>query len=154
MGIPPKSPWEILIHDRAGQRWLAMSVEPFKLPTVSAGQSRGSVGVEGESAALAHYRRAGYRLVARNWRCALGELDLVMARGGTLVFCEVKTRRSAGHGGPFEAVTWKKQAKLRALAQAFLLVHRGDWDEIRFDVASVMEGRDGTLSVHVFDSAF
>jgi putative endonuclease len=112
------------------------------------------VGVDGESAALAHYRTSGYRLVARNWRCPLGELDLVLARGMVLVFCEVKTRRTAGHGGPFEAVTWKKQAKLRALAQAFLAVHRGDWDEIRFDVASVMEEREGTLSVHVFDSAF
>jgi putative endonuclease len=116
--------------------------------------SRRSVGVDGESAALAHYRASGYRLVARNWRCALGELDLVMARVGTLVFCEVKTRRGAGHGGPFEAVTWRKQAKLRALAQAFLSVQREEWDEIRFDVASVMEDRAGTLSVHVFESAF
>lgn len=70
------------------------------------------------------------------------------------MFCEVKTRRTTGHGGPFEAVTWKKQAKLRALAEAFLAAHRGPWDQVRFDVASVMEGKKGILTVHVFDAAF
>jgi putative endonuclease len=113
-----------------------------------------SLGVAGENAALAHYRRAGYRLLARNWRCALGELDLVLARGRTIVFCEVKTRRGASLGGPFEAVTWRKQAKLRGLAQAFLAGAEPEWDEIRFDVASVSSVRNGPPVVYVFEAAF
>jgi putative endonuclease len=113
------------------------------------------VGAAGERAALAHYRRAGYRLLARNWRCPLGELDLVLARGRTIVFCEVKTRRGATLGGPFDAVTWRKQAKLRGLAQAFLARAGGlEWDEVRFDVASVSAVLGGPPVVYVFEAAF
>jgi putative endonuclease len=113
-----------------------------------------NLGVQGEEAALEHYLRAGYRVVARNWRCSLGELDLVMARGRTLVFCEVKTRRGNVFGGPFEAVTWRKQTKLRGLAQAFLAARPAGWEELRFDVASVMVGEGHPPAVHVFESAF
>jgi putative endonuclease len=112
------------------------------------------LGARGEQAALEHYRRAGYRVVARNWRCGLGELDLVLARGRTLVFCEVKTRRGGAFGGPFEAVTWRKQGKLRGLAQAFLAARPGTWEEVRFDVASVMVREADRPAVHVFESAF
>jgi len=64
---------------------------------------------------------AGYEPLARNWRCALGELDLVLVRGGLVVFCEVKTRGGDGFGGGHEAVTWRKRSKLRQLGEAFLL---------------------------------
>ena len=56
---------------------------------------RGERGGAGEDAALTVYIRRGYRPVARNWRCKLGELDLVLVRGDLLVFCEVKTRRES-----------------------------------------------------------
>jgi putative endonuclease len=113
-----------------------------------------SLGSQGELAALAHYRSAGYRLVARNWRCPLGELDLVLARGRTVVFCEVKTRRSAALGRPFEAVTWRKQGKLRALAEAFLASRPVLWDDVRFDVASVMARGGEPPAVYVYEGAF
>jgi len=116
--------------------------------------TRRSLGNEGERAALACYLRAGYRLVAQNWRCGLGELDLVLARGRTLVFCEVKTRRAGGLGAPFEAVNWKKQGKLRALAEAFLAARPVAYDDIRFDVASVTSDGLGSPAVHVFEAAF
>ena len=76
----------------------------------------GRLGILGEDAAVEHYRRRGYRLLARNWTCRIGELDLVLARGSTVVFCEVKARSGSAFGGPHEAVTWRKQRKLRALA--------------------------------------
>lgn len=115
------------------------------------------LGRMGEEAALAHYRRSGYRLVARNWRCPLGELDLVLSRGRTLVFSEVKTRRSSALGAPHESVAWKKQRKLRVLAQAFLAelkVPRQEFQEVRFDVASVTPSRQGGATVYVFEQAF
>jgi putative endonuclease len=113
------------------------------------------LGRRGEDAALRDYRHAGYRLVARNWRCRLGEIDLVLARGTTLVVCEVKARRGSGLGGPFEAVGARKQEKLRRLAQAFLLTEAvSDVIDLRFDVASVTVGPDAHVSVHVFEDAF
>jgi putative endonuclease len=110
------------------------------------------LGRAGEEAALARYRRAGYALVARNWRCSIGELDLVLRRGATVVFCEVKARRGGGFGGPFEAVHAAKQRKLRALAEVFL--SRVSYREVRFDVASVTVPRSGAPQVHVFEDAF
>jgi putative endonuclease len=119
-----------------------------------AGDPRLETGRTGEAAALAVYRGRGYRLLARNWRCPLGELDLVLGREDVVVFCEVKTRRGTGMGGPHEAVTWRKQRKLRALAEAFLsgsgLQHR----DLRFDVASVVFDSGGTTLVQLFEQAF
>src|SRR6266542_1611909 len=95
-------------------------------------------GRRGEDAALRRYVDAGYEPLARNWRCALGELDLVLVRGGLVVFCEVKTRGGDGFGGGHEAVTWRKRSKLRQLGEAFLLAHRLVPAAVRFDVASVL----------------
>ena len=123
-----------------------------------AGGGRAATGRRGEDAALRRYTRAGYVVVARNWRCGLGEIDLVLARGRTLVICEVKARRGGGFGGPFEAVDRRKRAKLRALAEAFLAAESGapgvsGVTDVRFDVASVTFADDGPR-VHVFEDAF
>jgi putative endonuclease len=120
---------------------------------------RRSLGQRGEEEALQTYLRRGYRLVARNWRCRIGELDLVLARGSTLVICEVKTRRAPGFGGGWEAVTARKQAKLRTLAQAFLIDTGAASHAVRFDVASVAIGpSDGPggsrVQVELFEDAF
>ncbi len=61
----------------------------------------------------------------------------MLVRGGLVVFCEVKTRGGDGFGGGYEAVTWRKRAKLRQLGEAFLLAHRLVPAAVRFDVASV-----------------
>ncbi|HMQ32731.1 MAG TPA: YraN family protein [Chloroflexaceae bacterium] len=81
--------------------------------------ARGALGRLGEERAAAHLIAAGYSLVARNWRCALGELDLVALRGGQLVFVEVKTRRGEAWN-PEEGVGAAKAARLVALAYAYL----------------------------------
>jgi putative endonuclease len=107
----------------------------------------------GERAAWDHYRSRGFRLVARNWRSRIGELDLVVAREGLVVFCEVKARSAATLGSPFEAVTARKQRRVRALAEAFLASTGMRADAFRFDVASVMVVR-GRPRVHVFEDAF
>ncbi len=114
---------------------------------------RAALGRAGEDAALGVYLGKRFRTVARNWRCALGELDLVVERGGLLVFCEVKTRSGSGFGGGYEAVTWLKQRKLRQLAELFLEAHGLRPDRVRFDVASVQMGRRGP-AVDLFEDAF
>jgi putative endonuclease len=80
-------------------------------------------------------------VVARNWRCRDGELDLVLRQGRTFVFCEVKTRTTDAFGVPAEAVTMQKRARIRRLAARWLeedapLRPR----EIRFDVAAILAG--------------
>ncbi|MDQ3210278.1 MAG: YraN family protein [Actinomycetota bacterium] len=119
---------------------------------------RTSLGVRGERAALDLYRRRGFTLVASNWRCSLGEIDLVLRRRDMLVFCEVKTRTGAAHGGGFEAVDARKRRKLRALAEVFLLTHGVGALSVRFDVASVAlrtgSAPGGRSQVELFEDAF
>ena len=120
-------------------------------------RERPTLGSIGEDAALRWYRDHGYTVVARNWRCPLGELDLVMSRGGLLVFCEVKSRAGSAFGGGFDAVTWRKQRKLRQLGEVFLLTSGTNPARVRFDVASVLMrpgGRRGAIEVEVFEDAF
>jgi putative endonuclease len=114
---------------------------------------RAARGSRGEDAALRVYERRGFRTLARNWRCPLGELDLVLEHSGLLVFCEVKSRTGAAFCGGYEAVTWSKRRKLRQLAEAFLSTRAPRHERIRFDVASVWLGRDDA-DVEIFEDAF
>ncbi|MDP9389028.1 MAG: YraN family protein [Actinomycetota bacterium] len=99
---------------------------------------RRALGAEGEEAVAGWYRDRGYEVVARNWRCRDGELDLVVRDGRVFVFCEVKTRTSDTFGAPVEAVTRTKQERLRRLAARWLADDAPVRPrEIRFDVASV-----------------
>lgn len=82
------------------------------------------VGRQGEDLAAAHVEGLGWTVVARNWRCREGELDLVaLEPGGTLVVCEVKCRSGLGYGDPLESITWAKLARLRVLAARYLNAH-------------------------------
>ena len=75
--------------------------------------------------------------MARNWRCREGELDLVLARHGVLVFCEVKTRTTDRYGGAAAAVTAPKQARIRRLAMRWMAETGTRAPKLRFDVAVV-----------------
>lgn len=102
------------------------------------------------------YAARGYAVVDRNWRCADGELDLVLsAAGGSLVvFCEVKTRSGSQFGSPFEAVTPAKLRRLRRLAGRWMSEARPSAlspDGLRVDVAAVRVGPGGTLVVEVVE---
>ena len=106
---------------------------------------RRALGASGEEAAAEWYSAHGYAVVARNWRCREGELDLVLRRGATYVFCEVKARTSDAFGAPVEAVGREKQARVRRLAARWLSeAAPRPAAEVRFDVASVL---DGTVSI-------
>jgi putative endonuclease len=122
-------------------------------PDVDVG-ARAALGRAGEEAALQVYLRNGFRLIARNWRCGLGELDLVVRRGRLLVFCEVKTRSTIALGGGYEAVTWSKRRRLRRLAEAFVSQTPVRPAATRFDVASVHVSRGSVPDVEVYQDAF
>ena len=108
-----------------------------------------SLGIAGEDRAAAWYVAQGYEVLARNWRCRDGELDLVLRRERLVVFCEVKARTSTLFGAPVEAVTRDKQMRLRRLAARWLDEAGVRFREVRFDVVSVL-GDD----LEVLEAAF
>ncbi len=103
----------------------------------------------GETEVARWYERHGYRVVERNWRCSLGELDLVAQRDETIVFCEVKARADGAYGGGAAAVGWAKQRRLRRLGAAWLSSTGVHGVDVRFDVAAVT----GT-QIEVIEAAF
>lgn len=113
-----------------------------------------ATGALGEELAVRHLREAhGCTIVARNWRCAVGELrgelDVVAAppEGCDLWICEVKTRRDAQHfGGAVAALSPRKRAQVRRLAAAYLHAVGGGWGQVRLDLIAVDLGRMPTLT--------
>ena len=105
-----------------------------------AGDRRRTVARRGEALAALLLRLKGYRIEARNWRCALGEVDIIAWDRETLVFVEVKARRGTSAGSPEEAVTPAKQLRLVRLAEAYLAHRRGETPPCRFDVVAVGGG--------------
>lgn len=95
-------------------------------------------GSRGEAAALARLQASGLRLLASNWRCRTGELDLVMLEGDTVVFVEVRYRRHIGWGGALASVDRRKQQKLVRTAAQFLQ-SEPHWNNrpCRFDVVAL-----------------
>ena len=114
------------------------------------------LGARGEELAVAWYTARGYAVLARNWRCREGELDLVASRGGCVVFCEVKTRTGTAFGLPAEAVTGEKQRRLRRLAARWLREQPSSmrFSDVRFDVACVTLRPGAEPSLEVIEAAF
>src|SRR4029453_8709608 len=104
---------------------------------------RGELGRRGEALACTRLTAAGLRIVARNWRCQTGEIDVVAEAPGLLVFCEVKTRRGDGYGTPAAAANAAKQAQLRRLAGPYLRAPPHRSCRGRFDVVTVVWPRRG-----------
>lgn len=96
----------------------------------------GDTGRLGEDAAAWYLERQGYTLLARNFRCRLGEIDIVAREGGVLVFAEVKTRKNSYYAAAGEYVNRSKQQKLVLAAKYWLMQHPEDV-QVRFDVLEV-----------------
>jgi putative endonuclease len=105
---------------------------------------RQGLGRRGEELAAQHLMAKGYQMVARNWRCATGELDLVVRDADSLIFVEVRARRGRALGTPEESITLAKQARLIDLAEAYVQEH--DWTgAYRIDVVAIELDRQGRL---------
>lgn len=108
---------------------------------------RQDLGLAGERAAEEYLRARGLAVVRRNWRCRAGEIDLILKDGRCLVFCEVKTRRGRGFGDPLDAVTWRKQSRLRQLVALYLAEVGGHDGPIRIDAVGIVWSRSDELTV-------
>ena len=105
--------------------------------------TRAEIGALGEQLAADHLAALGLRILARNWRCRYGELDVIAAdtTTNTVVFVEVKTRSGDGFGGLAQAVTEQKARRLRRLAAMWLATQEQRWTAVRIDVIGVRIGR-------------
>jgi putative endonuclease len=106
-----------------------------------------ALGAYGERVAVTHLQAAGMTVLERNWRCSLGEIDIVARDGDVLVVCEVKTRSSTARGLPLEAVTSVKAARLRTLAAAWMADRRVHPEEVRIDLVGVLRPPRGSTAV-------
>lgn len=115
---------------------------------------RVALGLAGEDLACRELERLGYAILARRVRTRRGELDIVAEDRGTVVFVEVKARRSERYGSPAEAVSWTKRRTIEAQAIRFL--HERGWlgRPCRFDVVSVRWPKGGEPLVEVVRGAF
>ena len=106
------------------------------------------VGATGEDRAVDLLVRKGYRIVERNYRCKLGELDIIAHDRGVLVFVEVRSRRSAEFGSALDAVNWHKRRKVSRVAASYLAHRKPRFDRCRFDVIAIT----GSELVHIEDA--
>lgn len=97
-----------------------------------------ALGRFGEQIAVHRLEQEGLRILGRNWRCPIGEIDIIARDGDCLVICEVKTRRKMTHGSPVSAVGPRKMRRLRELALWWLDDHSIYVPRVRFDVVGVI----------------
>jgi putative endonuclease len=100
-------------------------------------RERLSLGKKGEDLAIAQLRALKYKILERNFKCALGEIDIIARERDTLVFVEVKTRRTRDFGGPAAAVNAHKQRQLSRVALTYLNMKKLPQMPARFDVVAV-----------------
>lgn len=121
-------------------------------------QSSRLTGNRGEDLALQYLAKKGHVLVERNYRTRHGEIDLIVVSERALVFVEVKLRRGTGFGEPLEAVTPRKQARIRQMAELYLAQKGEDFvarfEEVRFDVVGILVSGAGEPRVWHIEDAF
>lgn len=114
-----------------------------------------SLGRQGENLAALHLRRKKYRIIERNYRTKLGEIDIIASTGKTLVFCEVKTRLSQEYGHPLESITPQKQRTIKKVAELYLASNLDlrQFDSVRFDVITLLQEGNSQKLEHI-ENAF
>lgn len=113
-----------------------------------------SVGQLGETLACQYLSRQGYRIILRNYRTRLGEIDIIAEEQGTLVFVEVKSRRSHQCGHPFEAVTAAKRRQISKAALLYLAETGKEGGPARFDVVAISFAGEAAPVVELVQNAF
>jgi len=112
-------------------------------------RTRAQIGALGEQLVVDHLCALGWRVLARNWRCRYGELEVIAADDATrtVVVVEVKTRTSDQFGGVSQAVTRTKVGRLRRLGGLWLAAQHGSWAAVRIDVIGIRIGRSRTPEI-------
>ena len=106
-------------------------------------RAKDALGRFGEDLAVRHLEADGFTVLERNWRCEIGEIDVVARDGSVLVVVEVKTRSSVSHGTPFEAITERKLHRLERLGIAWMKARGVRPRGMRIDIVTVLRPRTG-----------
>ncbi|RYB95412.1 YraN family protein [Nocardioides oleivorans] len=125
---------------------MARPLAPSSPPDPTAEHKR-RLGRRGEVLAARHLTALGMVVLDRNWRCDVGEIDLVLRDGPVLVICEVKTRSSTTYGAPLEGVDRRKADRLRRLGARWLRAHDCHPEDIRVDLVGVLAPRGGPVEI-------
>jgi putative endonuclease len=112
------------------------------------------LGFHGQKLAEDYLLAHGCTILARNFRCPAGEIDLIIRDGSYIAFVEVKYRRSLGHGAPREAVNYYKQRHIKRSALYYIMKENLSDVDLRFDVAEVMEPKGHPPEVTYLKNAF
>ena len=120
-------------------------VEQSKGFGVSGQASSTETGKYGEDIAVQALRTHGYEIIEQNWRCRIGEVDVVAQQGGEWVFVEVKARQGVSHGTPEEGVTEVKRSRLLQVGAAYLEEHGHEDAAWRIDVVAIELGQTGKV---------
>jgi len=114
---------------------------------------RQKFGEKGETLAAKYLKKRGYKIIEQNYRTPLGEIDIIAKEKNTIVFVEVKSRRSIRFGSPKWAVTPKKQRKISMVALHYLKTTKQTTDKARFDVVSILSNKDDP-QIDIIKNAF
>ena len=115
--------------------------------------ARQRLGRQGESLVAQALVQRGYEIADRNWRCQIGEVDIVARHGDAWAFFEVRTRRGRGFGAPEESVTAAKRQRMMEVAQAYLAEHELADVDCRLGVAAVeMDAAGRLVRIELYDS--
>lgn len=108
-----------------------------------------SLGTWGEETAAGYLKACGYKIIERNFYCRIGELDLVAMDGETIVFIEVKTRRSLAYGLPCESITETKKYHIRRTIKYYLMIHGLEGIDLRIDIMEILVKNQSTYVRHI-----
>lgn len=114
--------------------------------------SKVEVGKKGEELAVKYLSKQGYRILEKNYRCPLGEVDIIARDGEILVFVEVKTRKDLSFGRPKEAIGYRKRCQISKVAQYFLKERKYHHLSARFDVLEVQMDELGVRFELIMDA--
>lgn len=122
--------------------------------TPNPGPFRWSLGERGEAAACGFLKEHGYEVLEKNYKCKIGEIDVIARRQGRLAFIEIKTRTSAQFGAPQEAVDLKKQEKIFKVAQWYLKEKKLEKTPVAFDVVAILWREGEAPGIRLIANAF
>ncbi len=118
------------------------------------GPFRSTLGERGERVACEFLQKYGYKILEKNYKCKIGEIDVIARRQGRLAFIEIKTRTSAQFGTPQEAVDLRKQEKIFKVAQWYLKEKKASNTPVAFDVVAVLWTEGQMPEVRLIADAF
>jgi len=112
-----------------------------------------NLGEYGEDVAVSYLKKRGYKIIKRNFRCVLGEIDIIAKKDSYLVFVEVKTRKQGAEIMPEDSINYEKERRLKKIAEFYINNYCWEDIECRFDVLSIIIGKDEEV-INIIEDAF